>query len=146
MNTVLKFIIILFISNNIFSQNEEKVYIILDNSNLYEIIKKENSATLKIPFYSQRANWKKENSKKTNKDNEEVVVVSPIPNKKYYTFHSIKAPEKRTNINEINAFSVIDVSKENKMVWKKYPHKMIFIEKVNCKSYRLWYMMPEFYE
>ena len=72
--------------------------------------------------------------------------VEIIPNKKSYKFHSIKKPIKKSSIDEVSTFSVIDVSKGNEIVWKKYPYEMIFIEKVGCDKYLFWYMKPEFNE
>jgi len=143
---ILSFTIMLFISNSILSQNTEKVYIILDNDSLYKIIKNEGSATLEIPYYAYKDDWVKEKSKSTTKNNDNVVIVEPIPNKKYYRFYSIKKPVKKYAIDEIKVFSVIDVSKENKTVWNKYPYEMIFIEKIDSESYLFWHMRPEFDE
>lgn len=143
---VLKFIFMLFVTNIIFSQDKDKVYVILDDNSFYRILKKEYSATLKIPHYNYKDSWNKEKSKNTNRNNDEIVKVEAIPNKKYYRFYSIKKPIKKSNIDNISTFSIIDVSKENKMVWKKYPYEMIFIEKVDCENYILWHMVSESYE
>lgn len=143
---LLKFTFILFMSSNIFGQNKEEVYVILDNNSFYEIIKKQGSATLEIPYYTYKKGWNKENSKNSKKSNNDIVKVEAIPNEKSYRFHSIKNPTKKSNIDEISTFSVVDVSKGNKSVWKKYPYEMIFIEKLDCENYLFWHMKPEFNE
>ena len=142
---IIKFVFVILLINNVFSQNKEKVYVILDNESLYKITKKEKSATIEIPYYNFKNDWNKEKSNSI-KDKDYIVNVEVIPNKKHYTFYSIKEPIKKSNVNKINAFSVVDVSKDDKKVWKKYPYEMIFIEKINCESYIFWYMKPEFHE
>ncbi|MFK7749122.1 MAG: hypothetical protein AB8B65_12075 [Kordia sp.] len=110
------------------------------------MIKKEGRATLEIPYYDHKNDWLKEKSQNTSKKNNEIVIVNPIPNKKYYKFYSIDKSIKKSNIDKLNAFSVQDVSKDNKMIWKKYPYEMVFIEKVDSESYIFWLMKPVFNE
>lgn len=136
----------LFVSNCTYSQNKEKIYVLLDNNDFYRIIKKEDKATLEIPYYAHKESWSEKKSKNTDKNNDEIVKVETIPNNKFYKFYSIKKPINKSKIDKITTYSVIDVSRENKLVWKEYPYQMIFIEKIDCENYLFWHMKPEFNE
>lgn len=135
------FLALAFVSFPAFNQEINEIYIKIDNEKddeLFELNKSEESINLRVIFFEKRDEGFK---KRTVKKNDEIVIVEPLPNENYYEFNSFGRPKKVKSINKFDYYNIIDISKHK--VWNdKYPHKMIFIEKLNDCYYNLWKIYP----
>jgi hypothetical protein len=138
-----KIIYLIIILNNLisFSQKKSEIYVKMEKvkyKNLYASKKINQNLQIKIIYFEKKNNGFKNNTKKND---DEVIILEPLPNEYYYEFNSIAKPVQVSNISKLNYYSIEDISKHK--IWNKTPpHSLIFIEKLNDCNYNLWKMYP----
>lgn len=130
--------------------NKDSVFVIIDyskNNNLFKFEKGKNNNQAKIKILHFDKRHKGFLNEKKQQSNKDIILINPEPNNiNYYEFICNTSPINIPNIKNLTVFSIEDVSKNRKEVWREYPYVIFFIEKLNCEAYNLWEMTPIFHE
>lgn len=124
-----------------YSQDEENIYVMLDDNSLFQLSESEGLVTLKIPFFKYKDEWLNVPTDGKNNSGDDIVVVDSQPtSSKIFEFNSLSKPIKLADLKNIKWFKVEDVSRELKSVFKSYPYKMHFIKRNKCNEFLVWKM------
>lgn len=120
------------------SVDNDSVFILIDPkyNELYSFSKKSNrSLMIKILKYDKRG-LGFETQTKEPEDHEIVVVTAHPYVPHYYEFDSYQGPKEIQSTEGLKLFSIEDVSRHDKNVWRNYRAPFFFIEKLhsgNCR-------------
>lgn len=138
------------------AQNKQgDLFVYIDStkdSELYVFEKKVNNkfSSIKILKFDRKNKSGFTQEKRKHKDGNSIVVVNSQPiSKNYYEFRSYKKPKEINSIDSLNFFYIKDLSKNIDAVsyiWKDSKYSIHFVEKINCKTYKVWEMSPVFRE
>ena len=102
-------------------------------------------ASIKILEYDKRG-LGFETQTKELEDHEIVVVTDQPPPSNYIEFHTYSRPKETQYIKGLKIFSIEDVSKRDKNVWRNIYDYFYFIEKLDSCNYLIWEMSVIFQE
>ena len=128
--------------------SNDSIFILIDRQfkELYSFSKKNNrSATIKILDWDKRGLGFETQTKELEDHEIEVVTAQPPPSN-YINFHSYSRPKETQYIKGLKIFSIEDVSRHDKNVWRNIYDYFYFIEKLDSCNYLIWEMSVIFQE